>query len=171
MEENDRREEFSIRQVTDRTFPEFLHLLEALACYEHLNPPDDAARSRLKSDLLQDHPRYEAYLGSLGDVAVGVRILLHLLHLPCPAYLILEDLFVLRPARVMVQEGGSLCGTKQGSRLWADGTGWCSPGTPRYRFTKIGAARLGWYTGGRGLPVTVFVTGITPHSKSPFPSR
>ncbi|HNJ80220.1 MAG TPA: GNAT family N-acetyltransferase [Methanoregulaceae archaeon] len=100
MEENDRIAEFAIGQVTDRTFPEFLHLLEALACYEHLNPPDDTARSRLKSDLLQDHPRYEAYLGRLGDVAVGfvTFFFTYSTFLARPT-LYLEDLFVLPEAR------------------------------------------------------------------------
>ena len=100
MEENDRREEFTIERVADRTFPEFLDLLEALACYEHLNPPDDAARSRLKSDLLQDHPKYEAYLGRLGDVAVGfvTFFFTYSTFLARPTFY-LADLFVLEQYR------------------------------------------------------------------------
>lgn len=151
MEENDRIAEFAIGQVTDRTFPEFLHLLEALACYEHLNPPDDAARSRLKSDLLQDHPRYEAYLGRLGDVAVGfvTFFFTYSTFLARPT-LYLEDLFVLEQYRGHGLGGRLFDFCRNEARIRGCGRmdwmvlTWNEPSIPFYE--KIGAARLGWYT-------------------------
>ncbi|HNB02735.1 MAG TPA: GNAT family N-acetyltransferase [Methanoregulaceae archaeon] len=151
MEENDRIAEFAIGQVTDRTFPEFLHLLEALACYEHLNPPDDTARSRLKSDLLQDHPRYEAYLGRLGDVAVGfvTFFFTYSTFLARPT-LYLEDLFVLEQYRGQGLGGRLFDFCRNEARIRGCGRmdwmvlTWNEPSIQFYE--KIGAARLGWYT-------------------------
>jgi GNAT superfamily N-acetyltransferase len=63
--------EFSIERVTEKTFPDFLVLLGELAGYEHLDPPDEGARLRLKEEILGHSPRCEAFLGRYGDESVG----------------------------------------------------------------------------------------------------
>jgi hypothetical protein len=57
--------------VTEETFPDFLYLLGQLALYEQLDPPDESARVRLKTDILQNNPKIEGYLGLLGNEPAG----------------------------------------------------------------------------------------------------
>ena len=151
MEGNDCGEEFSIEHVTDRTFPEFLNLLEALARYEHLDPPDEAAGLRLKADLLQGAPKYESYLGRLGDVAVGfvTFFFTYSTFLARPT-LYLEDLFVLEQYRGLGLGGRLFHFCRNEARIRGCGRmdwmvlTWNEPSIQFYE--KIGAARLGWDT-------------------------
>jgi GNAT superfamily N-acetyltransferase len=86
----------AVRRATGRDADAFLALVEALADYEHLTPPDDAARARLLRDIFGPSPRIEAWLGECDGVIAGYAIILEtyssFLALPT---LYLEDLFVL----------------------------------------------------------------------------
>ncbi|NYT05367.1 MAG: hypothetical protein GKC04_03205, partial [Methanomicrobiales archaeon] len=52
----------AIEKVIPENFDEFLQLIENLAEYEGLAPPDEDARKRLRADALSDRPPFEAYL-------------------------------------------------------------------------------------------------------------
>jgi GNAT superfamily N-acetyltransferase len=71
-------------------------LIDALADYEKLPPPDDAAKARLAEDLFGSPPRIDAFLAEMNGSAVGYALILEtyssFLALPT---LFLEDIFVL----------------------------------------------------------------------------
>ncbi len=60
-----------IEPVTQENFPDLLQLIEGLAEYERLDPPDEAARERLFADAFSDPPRYEAFLAIIDSVPAG----------------------------------------------------------------------------------------------------
>ena len=92
--------EFSIDRVTEKTVPDFLYLLGELALYEQLDPPDESARLRLKAEILQDHPKFEGYIGRLGDKPVGfVTFCFTYSTLLARPSLYMEDIFVLEEHR------------------------------------------------------------------------
>jgi GNAT superfamily N-acetyltransferase len=92
----------TIRKAGREDAPVFLELVQALADYEHLTPPDAEAQARLLEDGFGPQPRFEAYLAELDGAAVGYAIV-------CETYsnasfsasptLYLEDLFVRPEAR------------------------------------------------------------------------
>jgi GNAT superfamily N-acetyltransferase len=85
-----------IRQATRNDADTVLVLVDALATYEKLDPPDAAAKKRLISDMTGERPRFNAYLAEMESKAVGYAFVLEtyssFLALPT---LYLEDLFVL----------------------------------------------------------------------------
>ena len=85
-----------VRKATKADAPDLLRLIDALAGYERLAPPDAAAKDRLVSDMFRENPRVEAFLAEADDMAVGYAIIFEtyssFLALPT---LYLEDLFVL----------------------------------------------------------------------------
>ena len=89
-----------VRPLTDRDLPEFLGLIEALAHYEKLTPPDAEARRRLSRDALSNPPRFRALLGEHTGrvVAYAVYFETYSTFLAKPT-LYLEDIFVLPEAR------------------------------------------------------------------------
>ncbi|HTY14900.1 MAG TPA: GNAT family N-acetyltransferase [Methanoregulaceae archaeon] len=142
--------EFIIKRVGDETFPDFLFLLEQLAEYEHLDPPDAGARVRLKADIAGNPPKFEGYLGISGDEPVGyVTFYFTYSTFLARSTLFLEDIFVLGRHR----------GNGFGKRLLefcrdealARGCGridwmvlaWNDPAVRFYE--SIGATRLGWH--------------------------
>jgi GNAT superfamily N-acetyltransferase len=86
----------AIKQVNAENFNAFLGLIEKLAEYEKLAPPDEEAKTRLRRDCLSDKPKYEAFVGKIGDKYVSYVIFFFtyssFLALPT---LFLEDIFVL----------------------------------------------------------------------------
>lgn len=92
--------EFSVHRVTEESFPAFLRLFEGLARYEHLDPPDEAARLRLQGDILGHSPKCEAFLGLLDGEPVGfvTFFFAYSTFLAGPT-LYLEDIFVEVPYR------------------------------------------------------------------------
>lgn len=143
--------DLTIEPVTEKTFQDFLHLLEQLAVYEHLDPPCDSARVRLHDDILQTPPKIEAYLGRLGNEPAGfvTFCFTYSTFLARPT-LYLEDIFVSGPYR---KQGigtrlFSFCRDEArvrgcGRMDWMVLT-WNLPSIAFYE--KIGATRLGWYT-------------------------
>lgn len=90
----------SIRPAARADAAVLLELVDALADYEKLPRPDDAARERLIRDGFGAQPLFRAYLGEVDGVPVAYAITFHtyssFLALPT---LYLEDLFVLPDAR------------------------------------------------------------------------
>ena len=97
-----------IRKAVQSDGPVVLKLIRALADYEKLSPPDEAARKRLLVDAFSDRPRIEIILAEVNEggpdesraTAVGYAIVFEtyssFLALPT---LYLEDIFVLEGYR------------------------------------------------------------------------
>jgi GNAT superfamily N-acetyltransferase len=89
-----------IEPISEHNFDDFLFLVDKLAEYEELSPPDTEARQRLKADGLSENPKYVAYLGILAGQAVGYLIYFYnyssFLALPT---LYIEDIFILQEYR------------------------------------------------------------------------
>jgi len=139
----------TIERVVESNFDDFLGLVEALAQYERLNPPDDVAKQRLMRDGLSSAPLFEAYLGRLDGKAVGycVYFTTYSSFLAMPT-LYLEDLFVLETHR----RGGiglemfEFC-MKKAVEKGCGRMEWCvlDWNEPAIRFyEKNGARRLDW---------------------------
>jgi GNAT superfamily N-acetyltransferase len=90
----------TVRRAEPGDGPPLLALVEALARYERLPPPDPAARERLLRDLFGPRPRMEAFLAEDQGAIVGYAFVFEsyssFLALPT---LYLEDLFVLPESR------------------------------------------------------------------------
>ena len=85
-----------IRKATRDDAEAVLRLVDALAEYEKLDPPDAAARARLVNDMSGEKPRFDAYLAEIERTPVGYAFVFEtyssFLALPT---LYLEDLFIL----------------------------------------------------------------------------
>ena len=62
-----RNHDFAIEEVNSDNFSHFLNLIDELAEFEKLMPPDSAAKERLKHDCLGKSPKYRAFLGKAGS--------------------------------------------------------------------------------------------------------
>jgi len=86
----------NVRKAIPDDAPIILSLVDALAAYEKLEPPDSAAKSRLIADMFSSRPRLDGYLAEYGKKAVGYAFVFEtyssFLALPT---LYLEDLFVM----------------------------------------------------------------------------
>lgn len=86
----------AVRRAESTDGPEILALVDALAEYEKLPPPDEPAKRRLLSDMFGARPRIECFLAELDSRSVGYAFVFEtyssFLALPS---LYLEDLFVL----------------------------------------------------------------------------
>jgi GNAT superfamily N-acetyltransferase len=91
---------FTINEVTSESFADFLGLINKLAEYEKLQPPNAEAQERLRRDCLSSQPKYKAYIGKLGDKPVGyiIYFFTYSSFLALPT-LYLEDIFVLQEFR------------------------------------------------------------------------
>jgi GNAT superfamily N-acetyltransferase len=89
-----------IEKVKAQTFNDFLGLIDKLAEYEKLPPPDDEAKRRLRRDCLSEKPKYEAFIGKIGDKPVSyiIYFFTYSSFLALPT-LFLEDIFVLKDYR------------------------------------------------------------------------
>jgi GNAT superfamily N-acetyltransferase len=89
-----------IEKVNSETFDDFLGLIDKLAEYEKLAPPDEQARIRLRKDCLSGKPQYQAFIGKIGGKYISYVIFFFtyssFLALPT---LFLEDIFVLEAYR------------------------------------------------------------------------
>ena len=136
-----------IRRAIPADGEALLRLIEKLAEYEHLTPPDEGARGRLVGDMFSTPPRIEAYLALLDGLPVGYALVFEtyssFLALPT---LYLEDIFVLpehrrggigmRFFRTLVAEAHRRgCGRMEWTVL-----DWNTPAINFYR--KIGAREM-----------------------------
>ena len=85
-----------VRPLTQPDIPVFIGLIEALADYEHLDPPDAEARARLAADALASPPRFQVLLAEREQEVVGYALYFetYSTFLARPT-LYLEDIFVL----------------------------------------------------------------------------
>lgn len=92
----------TVRTATIADADSFLSLIDALANYEALAPPDSAAKARLVSDAFEtDRPRFVVYLaGEPGEDTLGYAVVFetYSTFLARPT-LYLEDFFVRPDAR------------------------------------------------------------------------
>jgi GNAT superfamily N-acetyltransferase len=90
-----------IEKVNAETLDDFLGLIDRLAEYERLAPPDEEAKIRLRRDCLSEKPKYQAFIGKIGDKYITYVIFFYtyssFLALPT---LFLEDIFVLKEYRL-----------------------------------------------------------------------
>lgn len=94
MEASDRSPH--VRRAAPEDAAALLRLIDALAAYERLVPPDEQAKKRLIRDIFGPRPRLEAFLGLIDDTPAGYALVFEtyssFLALPS---LYLEDIFVL----------------------------------------------------------------------------
>src|SRR5918911_50167 len=85
-----------VRKATPDDADAILGMVVALAEFEKLPPPDEAARERLLADAFGPRPRFEIFLAELIDQVVGYAFVFetYSTFLALPS-LYLEDLFVL----------------------------------------------------------------------------
>ncbi len=99
----------AVRRAVADDAAALLGLIDALADYEKLTPPDDAAKARLTRDIFGGKPRLDAFLAEVDGTAAGYTLIFEtyssFLALPT---LYLEDFFVLPAYR----------GRKVGARLF-----------------------------------------------------
>ena len=85
-----------VRPARRKDAPTILHLIDALASYEKLAPPDAAAKKRLIKDMFSPRPRVQVFLAECDGEVAGYAFVFEtyssFLALPT---LYLEDLFVL----------------------------------------------------------------------------
>lgn len=143
--------ESSIERVTSEIFSDFFLLLCELARYEHLTPPNEDAKARLKRDLLDPHPLLESYITRYEDKPIGFASFFfsYSTFLAKPT-LFLEDIFVLESYRGhgYGKQLFDFCRNEAkvrgcGRMDWMVLT-WNEPSIKFYE--KIGGTRLGWYT-------------------------
>ena len=86
---------FILERLSGSNFGHFLELIEKLAEYEKLDPPDKKAKQRLKKDGLGANPKFEAYLAKNNGAYVGYIIFFttYSSFLGLPTFF-LEDLFI-----------------------------------------------------------------------------
>ncbi len=92
--------ELKFESRSEENFPDLVALITALATYEKLPPPDEAARERLREHGLGQKPGFEAKLARLRNRYVGYLIYFQTyssFHARPSLYL--EDIFVLEEFR------------------------------------------------------------------------
>jgi len=89
-----------IKKVEPETFDDFLTLINKLAKYEKIDPPDEQAKRRLRNDYLTDQPKFQAFIGEIGDKPVSyvIYFFTYSSFLALPT-LFVEDIFVLEEYR------------------------------------------------------------------------
>ncbi len=97
---NEKENAVVIQQVNEETFDDFLGLIDKLAEYEKLAPPNDEARRRLRTDCLSSKPKYHAFIGKIENKCISyiIYFLTYSSFLALPT-LYLEDIFVLEEYR------------------------------------------------------------------------
>jgi len=85
-----------VRKTEQADAPQLLGLIKALADYEKLPPPDEAAQQRLVRDLFADRPKVESLLVETEEQVVGYTFFFETYStFLARSTLYLEDLFVL----------------------------------------------------------------------------
>ena len=93
-------QKIKIEKVNKVNFDDFVQFIEKLAKYERQIPPDNQAKSRLKQDTLGEHPKIDAYLGTInGKTATYVIFFMTYSSYLALPILYIEDIFVLEEWR------------------------------------------------------------------------
>lgn len=69
--------EIKIRKAMPDDFDTLFRLIEDLADYEKLKPPDDEAKKRLRKDIFSDNPILNALIVTVNDQHVGYALYLY----------------------------------------------------------------------------------------------
>ena len=141
---------FIVRKVTEGNFEHFLALIDRLAEYEKLSPPDEEAKRRLRADCLWDTPKFEAFMGELNGEYIGyvIYFFTYSSFLALPT-LYIEDIFVLEPYRrrgigqKMFDECKAIAKRARCGRIEFTVLPWNKSAQTFYE--KNGAKRLDWY--------------------------
>jgi GNAT superfamily N-acetyltransferase len=89
-----------VRRLEPADVPRLLELIDGLAEYEKLPPPDSAARERLAADATADPPRFQTLLAEVDGAIVGYAIYFFTYStFRARPTLYLEDVFVLPERR------------------------------------------------------------------------
>ncbi len=89
-----------VRALKPDDMPSLLTLIDGLADYEKLTPPDAEARERLAADAFGNPPRFHTLLAEIDGVAVGYAIYFFTYStFEARPMLYLEDIFVLPDRR------------------------------------------------------------------------
>lgn len=93
-------ENIIIEPLKHTNFNQFLFLVDKLAEYEKLTPPDEKAKIRLREHGLSENPKYEAFLGKKNNryISYVIFFMSYSSFLAKPV-LYLEDIFVLNEYR------------------------------------------------------------------------
>jgi ribosomal protein S18 acetylase RimI-like enzyme len=93
-------QEFIIERVNKQNFNDLLYLIEKLAEYEKLEPPDKKAKNRLMKEGIGKNSKYRAFLGKLNGnpISYVIYYMTYSSFLALPT-LFLEDIFVLENYR------------------------------------------------------------------------
>ncbi|MBN1431665.1 MAG: GNAT family N-acetyltransferase [Methanomicrobiaceae archaeon] len=98
--ENTAPEAIRIERLNPENYNIFTGLIEKLAEYEKLMPPDEDAILRLKEDAFSANPRYEAYIGYVNEIPAGyITFYFTYSTFTAKSTLYLEDIFVLEEWR------------------------------------------------------------------------
>ena len=141
---------FIVRKVTEGNFEHFLGLIDRLAEYEKLSPPDEEAKRRLRADCLWDTPKFEAFMGELNGEYIGyvIYFFTYSSFLALPT-LYIEDIFVLESCRrrgigqKMLDECKAIAKQAGCGRIEFTVLQWNNSAQAFYE--KNGAKRLDWY--------------------------
>ena len=89
-----------VRPLKEQDVPALLELIDGLADYERLSPPDAEARQRLATDAFSDPPRFYTLLAEVDGVPIGYAIYFFTYStFQARPMLYLEDIFVLPDRR------------------------------------------------------------------------
>ena len=92
--------DFLIEKINEENFSEFIYLIEKLAEYEKLLPPDEDAKLHLKNDAFSKNPKYEAYVAYIDEKPAGyITFYFTYSTFLAKKTLYLEDIFVLEEFR------------------------------------------------------------------------
>jgi GNAT superfamily N-acetyltransferase len=84
-----------VRPATVADGETLLALIDGLAAYEKLTPPDAAGKQRFLADLARDPPRFGAFIAEVNGQAVGYSVYFEIYStFSVRAKLYMEDLFV-----------------------------------------------------------------------------
>lgn len=145
---------FTLRPATQEDAEAFLRLVEALAEFEKLEPPDQSARVRLIEDAFGPRPRFEPWLAFVPDqtapVAYAIFLETYSSFLARPT-LYIEDIFVDAPFRKQGIGGGllrkavELAAERQCGRVEWTALDW-NVNAQRVYEEKLGARRMSeWF--------------------------
>jgi GNAT superfamily N-acetyltransferase len=94
------KEKLTFEKISENNFEDFLYLVEKLALYEKLDPPNTDGKKRLRKDGLSKTPKYDGYIWSLNDKPIGYVIFFNTYSsfVTLPTFYI-EDIFILEEYR------------------------------------------------------------------------
>ncbi len=95
MNESNAKDYVTIRNAKQSDSPEIIRLIEELAAYEKLDPPDEVSCNRLITDAFSENPPFKVLLAEIDGFAVGYAFYLFTYSsFLAKKTLYLEDIFI-----------------------------------------------------------------------------